>query len=113
MYVGFAGTHPGHFDVMFREDVVHADDEAVMLTGLSAFDMLHGTVAHLIEAERLDVPVDVATALCWASVQGLVSLSPKLDHVCEAHEHFRRFAPDELVRDFVELIVNGLRSRRG
>lgn len=111
VYVNFAGSHPAHFDVMFREDLVHGDDETVMLAGLRAFDLLHRTVAQLLEAERLEVPVDVATSLCWAAVQGVVALTPKLDHVCDVHEHFRRFDLDDLVRDFVDLIVNGLRSR--
>lgn len=111
VYVGFAERHPAHFDVMFRQDIVDPDDEAHMLAGLRAFDLLDGTVRALIEAEQMQVPVDVATSLCWASVQGLVALAPKLDSVCEVHDHFRRFVGPELVREFVDLLVNGMRSR--
>lgn len=112
VYVNFAGTNPAHFDVMFREDVVDAEHESVTLAGTRAFDLLHQTVLRLLEAEQLDVPIDVATSLFWSAVQGLVALAPRLDHVCEVHAHLRRFQPHELVRDFVDLIVNGLRSHR-
>lgn len=110
-YVTTAHAHPAHWDVMFRLDVVDPDDEQLALAGLSAYDYLDSTVRRLVESEDLAVDPDVATAMCWSVVQGLVVLSPKIDLVCAANERMLPGEP-ELVRDFVELMVNGLRSHR-
>jgi len=110
-YVEFASTHPAHCDVMFRDDVVDEDNAELAGAGMCAFEMLDSTVRALIESEGLDADVDVVTSLCWATMQGLVVLAPKLDHVCEAHGR-AKFAGPELVRQFTEITVAGLRARR-
>jgi AcrR family transcriptional regulator len=110
-YVEFARTHSAHLDVMFRVDITDDDDEQLALVGMRAYGVLESTVRDLIETEDLDLDLDVACTMCWANVQGLVALSPKLDHVCEAHG---RDLPDdrELVRLFVDFTVNGMRAHK-
>ena len=110
-YVEFAQTHPAHCDVMFRQDIVDKDDVALSSAGLCSYAILEDTVRELIESEDLDVETQVVTSLCWAMVQGLVVLGPKLDASCEAHGQAPLDRPT-LVRQFTDLLVNGLRSHR-
>jgi AcrR family transcriptional regulator len=108
-YVDFAFAHPAHCDVMFREDIVHPENLDLAGAGLSAYGLLDQTVRDLLDAESLDVDIDVATALCWSMVQGLVTLSPKLNAACAMRG--RPIAPPrDLIREFTYMLVNGLRS---
>ncbi len=63
---------------MFRTDVVDTDDQRLMDAGMRAYGVLHGAVGELIDAEGLDADVDAAVELCWAAMQGLVVIEPKL-----------------------------------
>jgi AcrR family transcriptional regulator len=107
-YVALASNHPAHCQVMFRTDVVDSDDEALREAGMRAYGVLHDTVSALVEAEGLDVDVDVASELCWATMQGLVVLGPKLDVIDSLHgidpvpTHAR-------VRRLTALMLDGIR----
>ena len=111
-YVEFAATRPADIDVMFRVDVVDHDDAELTESGMCAYAILEGTVRDLIESEGADVDVDVVTSLCWSMVQGLVALGPKLDLSCELSGRPLMPRPD-MVRQFTDLLVNGVRSRPG
>ena len=108
-YVTLARSHHAHCEVMFRMDVVDPDDPTLQAAGMGAYGVLEDTMRSLIEQEELTVDLDEATWLCWSSMQGLVTLGPKLDVIAR-----RRGAPErsnaDLVRRFTELIVAGLRS---
>jgi len=108
-YVALARSNPAHCEVMFRVDVVDTDDPDLLAAGLRAYSVLDGTVTSLIETEHLDADVDHAVWLCWATMQGLVAIGPKIDLI--ARQHGR---PDpsnrELIREFVNRFVAGLRS---
>ncbi len=109
-YVEFAGARPADCDVMFRVDVVDPDDPHLAEAGLRAHAILEDTVRELIESEQLAAEVPVVTSLCWAMVQGLVVLGPKLDVACEVRgEPLQPRA--ELVRTFTQYLVDGLRTR--
>ena len=110
-YVEFAATHPADCDVMFRIDVVDTTDADLANAGLCAHAILEDTVRELIEAEDIDADVNTVTSLCWSMVQGLVVLGPKLDLTCQFHGVPIPSRP-ELVRQFTDLLVNGLRSHR-
>ena len=71
--------------------------------------MLEDTVRALIEGEHLAVDLDQATWLCWSTMQGLVTLGPKLD-VIARHKGLPERSNAELVRQFTGLIVTGLRG---
>ena len=111
-YVELARTHHAHCEVMFREDLVDADQPDLQLCGLHAYGVLEDTVRTLIETEQLGVDLDVATWLCWSSMQGLVALEPKLTAL---NERLRGtdFSTPDLVRQFTALLVAGMRSTAG
>ena len=50
---------------------------------MRAYAVLEDTVRALIESEQLDVDLDDATWLCWSTMQGLVTLGPKLDVIAD------------------------------
>jgi AcrR family transcriptional regulator len=107
-YVALATTHPAHCQVMFRTDVVDTDDDRLREAGMSAHAVLRDTVAELVEAEGLEVDVDVASELCWAAMQGLVVLGPKLDLIDTIQE--RDPLPTHArVRRLTTLMVDGIR----
>lgn len=108
-YVTLARSHHAHYEVMFRVDVIEPDDPALVEAGMRAYAVLENTVRELIESEHLSVDLDDATWLCWSTMQGLVTLGPKLDIIAR-----RKGRPEpsnaDLVREFAVRVVAGLRA---
>lgn len=107
-YVELARSNHAHCEVMFRTDVVDTTDDELRLAGMRAYGVLEQTVRELIDAERLDVDLDTAVWWCWSTMQGLVTLEPKLAVIAE-HRDGQMPAVGELARRFTDLIVDGLR----
>jgi AcrR family transcriptional regulator len=108
-YVTLARSNHAHCEVMFRTDVVDTDDATLITAGMRAYGVLENTMRTLIEREQLDVDLDDATWLCWSTMQGLVTLGPKLD-VIAGHKGRAEPSSADLVRRFTHVIVTGLRN---
>jgi AcrR family transcriptional regulator len=109
-YVRVGAQYPSHCEVMFRDDLLHDDDPDLEQWGWTAYGVLHGAVTALAEDEQLDLDVDAAARLCWSAMQGLLTLYPKFVHI-DARYGATTPARDDLVVDFTETLVAGLRSR--
>ena len=74
-YVGFAVSHPGHFAVMWRRDLLHRDDPALAAAGDATFALLLAGV-HDVQAEGWAAGADPRTVayLAWSVVHGLAAL---------------------------------------
>lgn len=105
-YVDLARTHPAHCAVMFRPDLVEEDDDHLSQSGLSAYEVLEGTVRRVIEDHRLAADVDVVTWMYWSTIQGLVELENKFAEISKLRGRESRSTRD-LVRSFTEIIVRG------
>lgn len=108
-YVRLARSDPGHFEVMFRTDVVDLDDVEMLTAGMRAYAVLQDTISAVIDDEGLIVDLDDATWLCWSMVQGLVTLGQKLD-VIGGLTTGASASTDDLIRRFTTMIVAGLRN---
>jgi hypothetical protein len=97
---------------MFRTDVVDSDDEVLREAGMRSYGVLRDTVAELVAEERLDVDVDLAAELCWATMQGLVVLEPKLALIDELHGRAPVSTSDR-VRRLTGLMLDGIRHSGG
>jgi AcrR family transcriptional regulator len=72
-YVGFAIEHRAHFDVMFRPDLYHPDDPAVVAARQRAADALYGGVSSVTAVRRgHDIPL--AGVASWCLVHGFATL---------------------------------------
>jgi AcrR family transcriptional regulator len=109
-YVRLGLSHHAHCEVMFRTDVVAADDPALQTAGMLAYGVLEDTLRELIEREGLNVELDEASWLCWSTMQGLVALEPKLSLMNQMRGN-EDLATGPLVRRFTDLIVTGLRNQ--
>jgi len=107
-YVTLASEKPGHCQVMFRTDVVDTDDDALRTAGLRAYAVLQDAVGDLIASEHLDADADVTAELCWASMQGLVVIQPKLELIDQLAGR-RPVGTSERVRRLVQLTLDGVR----
>ena len=73
-YVGYATTHPGHFAVMFRPDLVRADDPELARASAASGAMLYGPL------EELELTADdalerrIAATAAWGLVHGIATL---------------------------------------
>ncbi len=110
-YVRVGVSHPAHCEVIFRDDVINADDEQVRAAGLRAYSILESTVADMVE--RCHSPADVTDAarLCWAMVQGLVQLQSKFGQL----DVILGMPPvdiEDRAERFTDLILAGLLPRR-
>lgn len=75
-YVAFAIEHPGHFAVMFRPELLHADDPDLLAAGSAAFGALAAAIAQVrgsIERHD-DETVQFAAAGAWSMVHGFATL---------------------------------------
>jgi AcrR family transcriptional regulator len=72
-YVRFAVEHRAHFEVMFRPELYHSDDPALVAARHRAADALYGGVGSVAAARRgPDVPV--AGVAAWCLVHGFATL---------------------------------------
>jgi hypothetical protein len=97
---------------MFRHDVVHDDDLELQAAGLAAYGVLRDTVAELCTVEHLDVDVDEAAKLAWASMQGLLVLHSTMLRLDELGGR-PPVGREQLVTRFAEIVVDGLRAQGG
>jgi AcrR family transcriptional regulator len=108
-YVELARSNHAHCEVMFRTDVIDTDDPVLIEAGMRAYAVLQDTLQAIIEDEQLDVSLDDATWFCWSTIQGLVTLGPKIQVINE-HHGGEPVSTRELVDRFTALIVAGLRG---
>jgi AcrR family transcriptional regulator len=87
-YVRVGVEHPGHCQVIFRNDLIDPDDDRVQHAGLEAYGVLESTMADIDNVYGLSTSISDAAQLCWCAMQGLVELQPKLEHFDALHgEH--------------------------
>ena len=111
-YVTASLAHPGHCAIMFREDAVDADDPGYQEWGQRAYGVLLDAIARLAREQAPDLDVELAAALCWSTVQGLITVHAAL--VAMAEHHLHRPVPPiaELADELTRLLVDGLVGRR-
>lgn len=72
-YVRFSVAHPAHFEVMFRPELVHADDPELVAAQQRAGAALRFAVTG-IPAERRGGDVELARLAAWSLAHGFVTL---------------------------------------
>ncbi len=80
-YVNTALESPGHFAVIFQNDLLNEDDPDLQHHGTEAMMRLIESVEALRDEINPALDVDNAATMCWATMQGLVALTPTLDHI--------------------------------
>jgi AcrR family transcriptional regulator len=71
-YVGFAVRHRAHFEVMFRPDLLRADDPALAAAQRRSGEALYGPVGSVAPGPEADTLR--AGVAAWALVHGLATL---------------------------------------
>jgi AcrR family transcriptional regulator len=85
-HVRFALKHPGRFHLMFRHDLLLADDDRLRVQSEAAFRQLEETIRAL-RALSPDQPIDAASRAvllgAWSTVHGFahLALDGKFDHL--------------------------------
>jgi len=106
-YVNTALEHPGHFAVIFQNDLLDQDDPALQLHGSEALSRLVESVEALRDELNPDLDIDNAATMCWATMQGLVSLAPTLDHITDGN----RPTIDMVIDGLCTMMLDGFRPR--
>ncbi len=106
-YVRVATEYPAHCEVMFRDDVIDADDQNLAHAGLAAYGVLEATVAAIADRYNPALPIEDAARLCWSAMQGLVELRSKFARL-DASFAERPTTLDEHVDRFTALMINGM-----
>lgn len=109
-YVRVGVRYPAHCEVIFRDDVINADDERVQVAGLRAYSLLESTVADIAHQNSSSVDVTDAARLCWAMVQGLVQLQSKFGQL-DANLGVPPVDIEDRAERFTELILSGVLAR--
>lgn len=68
-YVEFAVSHPAHFEVMFRSELLHADDADLQAARARSRAQLYGPITPRGKDPRVDAGV-----AAWALMHGVASL---------------------------------------
>lgn len=110
-YVRVGVRHPAHCEVIFRDDVIDADDERLRFAGLRAYSLLESTVAEIAELYNPSIDVTDAARLCWAMVQGLVQLQSKFGQL-DAIVGSPPVDIEDRAERFTTLILTGLLPTR-
>lgn len=106
-YVTTALESPGHFAVIFQNDLLNEDDPELELQGTAAMMCLVGSVEALRDQVNPDLDVDQAATMCWATMQGLVALAPTIDHIMDDS----RPTIDVVIDGLCTLMLDGFRPR--
>ena len=106
-YVGVATRFPAHCEVIWREDLIDADDHAYSEAGMSAYGVLVATIEDIAEAHNPGLVIDDAAKLCWSAMQGLVELRPKLVKI-DIGEGGEAVAIEDRVARFTGLLAAGM-----
>ena len=110
-YIAFALSHPAHFKLMFRSELVRQErHESADVCAKSAFDVLVATVnnavgdAHPSEGPTGGVSPHVLAA--WSLAHGLATLliEGKLDQYCGKSRQARTAAAESVLRTFEVMI---------
>lgn len=72
-YVGFAATHPGHFEVMFRPDLYDTENIDLVAARDQAFAVLFQAVEQGLGPDQTDKLIGTSLA-AWSVVHGFASL---------------------------------------
>jgi AcrR family transcriptional regulator len=106
-YIRTGSDYPGHCAVMFRLDLLDVQDEAFILWSGRAYDVLIQAVRRIAEARRPDLDVALAASLCWATVQGLVTLDGVILHKASQHG-LPEMSSEDLAEQVTRLLAEGL-----
>ena len=106
-YVTVALDHPGHCAVVFRSAAVDTDDPEYQDWGTQAFGVLLGTIGRLAAERAPDLDVELASTLCWAMVEGLLTIHAPLTSMARRKDREVPPIPD-LAEALTHLVVHGL-----
>lgn len=109
-YVGHALGSPGHFGPMTQFDLIDPDDPKFVESAGRTYEFLVEAVEVLRDELNPDLDVETAALMCWASMHGLVMLTPKFAHMAEQELASPRVL-DATVVQFTELMIDGFRGR--
>jgi AcrR family transcriptional regulator len=73
-YVRYAVTHPGHFAVMFRPDLVDPEDPELVRASSASAGMLYGPVGSVADVGGDEDARRVAGTAAWGLVHGIATL---------------------------------------
>jgi AcrR family transcriptional regulator len=109
-YVITGMRYPAHCEVAFRTDLVDDEDEAYQVAGMRAYGVLEDAVRAVAERYNPDLSIFEAANLCWSSMQGLLTLHPKIVRIAEARGEDAVDLEGTVTR-FTTLLLDGLRGR--
>lgn len=107
-YVRIGVDHPAHCEILFRRDVVRADDPHYRAAGEAAFAVLQRAIDHLADAHNPSLDRGHAAKLCWAAMQGLIVLHHSMANLDQDAGRTPE-SLDDLVTAFTAMLVQGLR----
>ncbi len=109
-YVQTALDSPGHFRVMMQQELLDSDDQELLESSLRTHSFLVETIDQLAREVNPELDIDTAVTLCWASMHGLVELTPKLKHMADRHGAVDN-PLNETIDRFHDLLILGLQAR--
>ncbi|MEL6890502.1 MAG: TetR/AcrR family transcriptional regulator [Actinomycetota bacterium] len=110
-YVATALAHPGHYAVMFADELHDSENEALIVAGCGAYDRLLESIGNIRDAFNPELDVETAATMAWSTMAGLVTLAPKLADVADQNDLTYR-PIDELIERFTDFFLNGFAGAR-
>lgn len=105
-YVEMALRSPGHYAVMFADELLDHDDPRLVEHGTGAYGHLLDCITNIRDQLRPDLDVESAATMTWSTMAGLVVLSPMLGDVAEKNDLTLR-SLDDLIDRFADFFLHG------
>jgi len=106
-YVDTAFDNPAHYALMVTHEFTDENEPELAARSIEAFTALMDTVELLRDQLNPDLDLEATAILLWATVHGLVELSPNLGHVAESTGTETR-AIDTLLATFADTTISGI-----
>lgn len=92
-YVRFAREHPGRYAIMYRAELLNADDSDLIDAQTASMEALLAGIESIPVKRRAHLPTQDAAHVAWSLVHGLASLpAPKHSDATQYDDLVRRAA---------------------
>lgn len=119
-YLDFACAYPQHFSLMLEKELHNLDADpskpeaaACFQSGLQLLTMLKMIIIEGVQERSLRTDIDPARValMIWGQIHGVIAIASN-EEKCEHFQQFCSFTLESIVKDTLDIIINGIKNNK-